>query len=722
MYFYLELNQSYIKMISEENLLQLLNQSEDYILRGRLKQSLKVQEKVALFLQEDYLKDKIKLQSESYNYMLYYFQQGTEDAQRGQLFEELRLNLLSINDQLKWFTYAQKNYEPFDVYLEHFWGAAIEFPKDYKDIEQLQNFFINLWLYPELTDEDYEKLSKFFKSDAHWVVKAMAISALTLTLLSRFDEKRIILLFDEIHRQQYQIWERAFIGLMFVLYLYDNRLHLYKEVINRLKVLPEIDGYFEKIKAVLIQIIRAAKETEVIQERFEKEIASELNKIGPEIERKLRNIEDLLAEDMQDDDENPDWAKIFKAEEDFFKKMNEFSMLQLEGADIMHSAFSKMKFFDFFWELPNWFLPFYQENERIKEFLNYNTFSDKETEQFLAMLEKMPFICNSDKYSFVYQLSLWPKEQVKVVLNALKIDSQESAEALENDSLSDVLGKSRFVIIQYVQDLYRFFKVYSSLGVLPRIFNLPLDFHNKKFFEIIGSNELMREIGEFYFAKKFYDDAIDVFLKLIKKQKDGELYEKIGFAYQKKKDYAKALDFYMKAQLYEQKAKRWLIKKLAFTNMKVGNYQKAIEYYQQLLSDEPDNLKILVNIANCYMRLGQYQQALQNYFKVEYYSPGNPKVLRPIGWIEFKLGELEKAKNFYKKLIEISPKTVDYITLGHIHFALREFSEAVNIYKKAKEQYDELSDFEKDFFADKELLEKYGLDWLSINLMYESVI
>ncbi len=709
-------------MSSGENLLQLLNLSEDYILRNRLKQALQLQDKVALLIEEEYLKDKIKLQSESYNYLLYYFQQGTEDAQRKQVFEELRLNLLGINDQLRWMTYEHEKYDPFDMYFENFWTAKIEFPDTHRDIKKIQEFFLNLWLYPELSDEDYQKLSDFFKSDAHWVIKAMAVSAITLTLLSRFDQKRIILLFDLIHGQQYQIWERAFIGLMFVLYLYDNRLHLYPEIINRLKVLPEIDGYFEKIKAVIIQIIRAAKETEVIQERFEREIASEINKIRPEIEKKLSNIEELLAEDMQDDEENPDWEKIFKAEEDFFKKISEFSMLQLEGADIMHSAFSKMKFFDFFWELPNWFLPFYEDNEHIIEFLTYNLLDEKEARQFLSTLGKMPFMCNSDKYSFVFQLSLWPKEQVKTVITALKIDSQNTEEAVATEVLSDVLGKSRFVIIQYVQDLYRFFKVFSSLGALPRIFDLPLDFHNKKFFEIIGSNELMREIGEFYFAKKFYDEAIDVFMKLTEKQKDGELYEKIGFAYQKKKQYQKALDFYQKAQLYEQTSKRWLIRKLAFTNMKVGNYQKAIECYQQLLNDEPDNLKILINIANCYMRLGQYQQALQNYFKVEYYSPGNPKVLRPIGWIEFKLGELEKAKTFYQRLIETSPKPLDYITLGHIYFAAKDFSNAVQTYKKAKESYKELSDFEKDFFADEQLLEQYGLDWLSINLMYESVI
>ncbi len=709
-------------MSSGENLLQLLNQSEDFLLRARLKQALQLQDKIALLLQEDYLKDKIKLHSESYNYMLYYFQQGTEDAQREQVFNELRLNLLEINDQLRWHTYGNEKYEPFYTYFENFWIAQIEYPKTHRDIEQLQNFFIRLWLYPELSDEDYQNLSDFFKSEAHWVIKALAVSAITLTLLSRFDPKRIILLFDLVHDQQYQIWERALIGLMFVLYLYDNRLHLYPEIINRLKVLPEIDGYYDKIKAVLIQIIRAAKETEVIQERFEREIASEINKIGPEIEKKLSNIEDLLAEDMQDDDENPDWAKIFKAEEDFFKKISEFSMLQLEGADIMHSAFSKMKFFDFFWELPNWFLPFYEDNEHIIEFLTYNLLDEKEAGQFLSSLARMPFMCNSDKYSFVYQLSLWPKEQVKTVITALKVDSKNSEEVVETESLSDVLGKSRFVIIQYVQDLYRFFKVYNNLGVLPRIFDLPLDFHNKKFFEIIGSNKLTREIGEFYFAKKFYDDAIDVFLKLAEKQKDGELFEKIGFAFQKKKQYHKALDYYKKAQLYEQSSKRWLIRKLAFTYMKTGNYQKAIEYYQQLLSDEPDNLKILINIANCYMRLGQYQQALQNYFKVEYYSPGNPKVLRPIGWIEFKLGELEKAKTFYQKLIEKSPKPLDYITLGHIYFAAKDLSNAVKTYKKAREGYKELSGFEKDFFADEQLLEQYGIDKLSMNLMYESVI
>ena len=42
-------------------------------------------------------------------------------------------------------------------------------------------------------------------------------------------------------------------------------------------------------------------------------------------------------------------------------------MLQVEGSDVLMSAFSQLKDFDFFKDVTNWFLPFYKENPIVNK-------------------------------------------------------------------------------------------------------------------------------------------------------------------------------------------------------------------------------------------------------------------------------------------------------------------------------------------------------------------
>ncbi len=701
-------------MAIQENL-QNIKQAESLILRNRLKQSFNILENLAIISKADYLKDKIKLNKESYNYLLHFFREGTEDPQREAIYNDLKKSLIHISDQIKRTLLFEE--QPFYNYKDKINDISLDFDND----ADLEKIFTNIWLSFGLSEADYNTLTAFFDSDASWIAKALAVSALTMSLISFFDEKKIILLIDLVNKEEHQVWERALVGLLLVLYLYDNRLHLYDDIINRLKLLPDINAYEEKIKNAILQIIRSSKETAILQERFEKEIMPEMMRLAPDLEDKL-NLEELMADDMLDDDENPDWEEIFKGEEQFLEKMSEFSMLQIEGADIMHSTFSRMKFFDFFFSIHNWFLPFYEDNQYLISYLSESGIPSEDARNFVNILAGSHYMCNSDKYSFALQMKYLPYEQVKNTIEIFKLEANTIREVKQTESLSDILGDSRTVLVQYVQDLYRFFKLYPELNVITPVFDLPLDFQNTYFFKLIGNSNILKEIGEFYFAKKFYPEAIEIFSKLAEEQASGEIYEKLGFAYQKQKDYHKALESYMQAKLYETHPKKWLTQKIAFTSMKTGNYKQAIEYYKQLLNDDPENLKYLIHLGNCHLHLEEYDQALKYYFQVEYYSPGNPKVMRPIGWIAFRQGDLKKAKKFYNKVLETKPKPIDYITAGHIYFAGKELKQATELYKKAREYYKKLDDLEKDFFADKDILQKLGLSDLEINLMYEAII
>jgi tetratricopeptide (TPR) repeat protein len=277
------------------------------------------------------------------------------------------------------------------------------------------------------------------------------------------------------------------------------------------------------------------------------------------------------------------------------------------------------------------------------------------------------------------------------------------------------------VIIQYTQDLYRFFKLYPQRGILPDVFGDNLRFHEKQFYQWLADRSMFIEMGDFYFGRKLYLEAQDVYQKVEDYDNDPELLEKLGFIYQKMKDYSKALEFYKKAELFNPD-KRWLINKLGFCLMKVGDYDQALFYYNKLLDQDPENQKVLLNIANCYLNKGDYDQALQYYYKVDFYSPGNAKVLRPIGWINFHVGNIDKARKYYGSLLEHEPKPADFVLAGHIYWISGERDHALTLYRQGYEKFKDKERFELVFFDDKETMRSYGLSDFEIDLIFESIL
>ncbi len=722
-------------MVELQTIKNNLKKSEDYLTRGRLKNAIKIQKHLAIEAETNFLIEKINFQLESYNYLLQYFQKGVQDPKRKDLFEDIRLNLFTVNDLL-WREIA-RNYQPYRRYIDYYNDLKLEF--DLNKIAQkkqqyfpelnmdfgpmsetvLEDFFVNIWLYPDLTQEDYESFKSFLQSDAFWVQKALAISALTLSLLYFFCPRKIMLLFDALMMKQEQVWERAFIGLILVLSIYDHRLKFYPEVASRVKTLPEIEGFDSVFKTIIIQLLRSGVETQILQERFEKELLPEMERLTPKLSEKL-DLDSLMSDDIFDE-ENPDWAKLMPEEEEFFNKMSEFSMLQLEGADVLHSAFSKMKNFPFFMRLSNWFMPFYSGNQSIISMLEEIGMQEEEARTFVDVLSQAKYMCNSDKYSFCYQMEFLPELQRKTTIELFKMEANATKEVMETEALSDPMGNSRQVIIQYVQDLYRFFKLYPYRDQIPDVFGDNLLFHKKEFFGWIASKPLYHEIGDFYFGRKLYAQALDVYTVIEDYDKDPQLLEKIGFIYQKKKDYQTALEYYKKAELFEPN-KKWLMKKIAFCSMKSGHFEQALFYYNTLLEQDPEDTKIIINIANCYLNMEDYEQALQYYYKVDYYSPDNPKVLRPIGWINFRHKNLDKAQKYYDKVIETSPRPVDFVIAGHIYWIKGERDRAIGLYKQGYAQYENKDQFEKIFFEDTDILLSYGLTSFDIDLIFESII
>ncbi len=721
-----------------------------YAFLGQLKEAFDVLEEMAEKCRNKDLKNQLEKSYDTYRNILKYSFELGDDPEKEKVYQKLLKSLTELADDIREdliSSYGLLNYHQlrnkiqsashitkseseemverleFDREVQQILGAK---NKDKKSIQQesdnyeesLGNIFEFIWLTDRFGEAEIRLMNKIRRTKSiPWYDKSILVSALTLSLIRHFDSYKIMLLIDFYEDGENQVWQRALVGWIIGLYAFDHRLRYYPEIIDRLISMQGNQSLIEKIEMVVIQFIRA-KDTEKITKKIRDEILPEVLKIKSKLEEKLDldNITSLTSFE----EKNPEWQNFFQDSPDVYKKFEEFSNMQLEGADVFLSAFAMLKQFDFFNQLSNWFLPFYKENELIKNSLE-NIRENLDIDLFTEGLEKTSFMCNSDKYSFCLNVKHLPAPQKSMMTELFNMELKAMNEMKEDDGLINVSAANKAIITQYFQDLYRFHKLHPWKNDFDDIFNLNLEIYQAEFFQIlVEDNNIFRNIGEFFFENNYYNEALGVFLNCQVKKKDNfELYEKIAYSYQQTGDFHKALDFYHKAE-YLGKNKLWLYHKIALCYRKIKNYDKAVEYYLEAEKLKTDDMQIQALLGQTYMELEDHETALKYYFKVEYHEPDNHRIQRPIAWCYFVLGKLEDAGKYLRKTIAREANKNDLMNLGHIEWSLGNKKEAIESYRRSIEQSNhDFEWFARVFEEDKKHLLKNGIQPFDIKLMMD---
>lgn len=685
--------------------------------------------------------ERLNMLSITYRNMIKYTAEGVYDPERQKVYYHLQQSLLELNDEIRldllsrfsgWQTFWLKsNLEKekqlagkkiiekiddltfkseLDEWLKES-GTTLSEP--YSDLnirheKLIENIFNHLWLtdkYGEAEDE----LIKIIRDGSNftWYEQSIFVSGLSLSILRMWESKKVTHLINLYSDSTEKVSERALAGLVLILQYYDDRVGIYPEIIHQLQALSDDNSFREHIRIIAMQFIRS-RETEQISRKLHDEILPKVADLRPKLEDKL-DLENLLSEEFTEG-KNPDWKDMFKENEDIFKTMEEFSKLQMEGADVYMSAFANLKNFDFFRKFSNWFLPFYPDHESLNEVFMDEVLSEG-TNELAEALYKTPFICNSDKYSLVLNLKHLPAAQKSMMLQVFRMELEGLEQTKDGEIELDPNKNFRTTTTQYLQDLYRFFKLSPYKNEFEDIFRGKLDIHNSLFYSLIFTNTSdLTMIADYYFGKDFYSDALEIYRKVIEMDEaDIQIFEKAGYCYQQEGDYTSAINMYRRSDILEKKS--WTTKKIAFCNRRLGNFTEALKYYLEAETDEPDNMHTIAMAGQCYMDLNDYDKALSYYFKVEYTDPDNIRVLRPIAWIYLVKGELEKAKKYYNKLSESKLSGHDYINMGHLYLCLGNRQAAIENYKKSLTE----GEIDKDDFIniiedDRGIIEKNGVD------------
>jgi tetratricopeptide (TPR) repeat protein len=587
--------------------------------------------------------------------------------------------------------------------------------EEYK--RSLQNIFRTIWMTDKFHEDETNLVSQIIPSRSiPWYDKCILVSSLTLSLVRHFDVQKVNLLFDFFENKEDQVWQRALTGLLLGLYYHDRRLKYYPEIESRLKLIREEKDFSRNIEAIILQYLKA-RETEKVTRKIREEIFPEMMRIKSTLEEKL-DLEDISSI-KNIEEKNPEWETVFKDTPDLYAKLEEFSALQMEGSDVFISAFAMMKRFDFFDVLSNWFLPFYGDNEYVSRSLE-SLKTEFDVPLFVEGMERSSVLCNSDKYSFCLNIKHMPTLQRTMMMEMFNMEIKAMNELASNDEMLDKFLRDRTIYTQYLQDIYRFFKLHPLKNEFEDIFDIPSGIEKSYMICLmISDTKILRNIGEFYFEKGYYQEAINLFSNLPYDENNFEVFEKIAYCYQRLGNYSKALENYHKAELFD-KNKNWIYKKIAFCSRKLGDFKSALKYYKELEKEDPENLFIQLYIGHTYMEMEDFETALKYYFKVEYRDPSNKKIFRPIAWSSFVTGKFDVATKYFEKAIRNKPNKNDFVNIAHIDWCTGDKKMAIENYKKSLIIAG--ADFEwltKVFEQDRKYLMKYGIKEFDIPLMID---
>lgn len=577
------------------------------------------------------------------------------------------------------------------------------------------DMFNHVYISARANDKDLDNYLSFISNiDLSVREKALFISAISLSLFHRFDARKVQVLMEAAISDDIQLRARAIVGLVITMQMYDARWSLYPELQSRLAIMSENQDFKKAVLRVVIQLIRS-RETEQMSKKIKEEILPEMMKFNNLAGRKL-NMEELMG-DTEFSEKNPEWQKELE-DSGLGKKLQEYSNLQMEGADVFHSTFSGLKHFPFFSEMSNWFLPF---DPQYSEFLSLFPQDNKNTLLQAAVIDS-GHMCNSDKYSFCLSLLQIPGSQREMMLGRMGAESEEIKQLQKEAKEMNPTIDEEVVSNQYIQDLYRFFKLNPYRNSFYDIFKLNLNFYDKKYIApLISGIDDMKKIALYCFDKNNFSEALDIFNRLITiDNQSDDVWQKIGYCRQMINNPETALDAYLQADLLKPN-NSWIIKRIAQLYRTLKQPELSLDYYKKAAKLTPDNIPTELNIGHCYLELNDYEQALNTYFKVELLDSKGTKAHRPIAWTAFLLKKYDLSHKYYQQILLTKPTIHDYLNAGHVELCVGNKKEAISLYKQSLYQDRDFELFQLLFDADKDILIAHGVDERIFPFLFDQV-
>lgn len=581
-----------------------------------------------------------------------------------------------------------------------------------KDLYDRHQVFVNrlfntLWTSCQWSDDDSEFYAGLMLSPMVDVVdQQLLVSAVTLGAMNQFDINKFKAL-TTVYQQSTdeRVRQRALVG--WVLSVFEG-MDIFPEQDKIIRKLCENKDTIRELYALQIQFFYS-QDTEKDNEKLQRDIMPYLvdgsnitiGRLGI-VEKEEDSLENILNQDAED-----------KRMEQMEEKVRKMMEMQKQGSDIYFGGFRQMKRFPFFNDLANWFTPFYIDHPALR-----TTIERIGQPNILQTITNQGNFCESDKYSLAFAMESIINQ---IPGNIKEMMGSEGAFA----PMGTTLDKSNptYICRAYIQDLYRFFRLYRSSNELinPFIDNHKSSFVADTFFFVYksfigtGLDEYKMRLALYLYKHKNMDKLVELMSTFHVEDTNYNILMGYINLYFGKPDVAYQI---FNMVLQEDTENQWALKGMARAAMDCEDYDTAEHTYSQLLRLEPDNINYAVKRCVTLLKTERYAEAREELFRLDYQYPDNMNVKRVFAWTMLLDKSLDKASQLYDRILSDAPMAEDYLNSGYCWWAKGNIGQAKNSFQAwitmTKGNKDRLLE---EIRNDQKVLDLYGITEIDCLLM-----
>lgn len=581
-----------------------------------------------------------------------------------------------------------------------------------KDLYNRHQVFINrlfntLWTSCQWSDDDCEFYTGLMLSPMVDVVdQQLLVSAVTLGAMNQFDINKFKAL-TTVYQQSTdeRVRQRALVG--WVLSVFEG-MDIFPEQDEIIRKLCENKDTIRELYTLQIQFFYS-QDTEKDNEKLQRDIMPYLvegsnitiGRLGI-VEKEEDSLENILNQDAED-----------KRMEQMEEKVRKMMEMQKQGSDIYFGGFRQMKRFPFFNDLANWFTPFYIDHPALR-----TTIERIGQPNILETITNQGNFCESDKYSLAFAMESIINQ---IPGNIKEMMGSEGAFA----PMGTTLDKSNptYICRAYIQDLYRFFRLYRSSNELinPFIDNHKSSFVADTFFFVYksfigtGLDEYKMRLALYLYKHKNMDKLVELMSTFHVEDANYNILMGYINLYFGKPDVAYQI---FNMVLQEDTENQWALKGMARAAMDCEDYDTAEHTYSQLLRLEPDNINYAVKRCVTLLKTERYAEAREELFRLDYQYPDNMNVKRVFAWTMLLDKSLDKASQLYDLILSDAPMAEDYLNSGYCWWAKGNIGQAKNSFQAwitmTKGNKDRLLE---EIRNDQKVLDLYGITEIDCLLM-----
>ncbi|MBP3838923.1 MAG: tetratricopeptide repeat protein [Prevotella sp.] len=668
----------------------------------------------------------------NYRLMLEYMQQGFKDPRRAEIYQNLLQEMYRItaNYEIKQKILSSKIYgeaaakttfnaiQPTEIKnkLESFVSDSVLMELNIgKKMQEKQKFiyqehydYMNKLFFHILTSKQWQAgevelfeqilLSPTIdKNDAALIISAISISATNVLDINKLK----VLINVYMQSKEPQLQQRSLIGLAMALNEDCAIFPELKEMLIQICQNEHIAKEFKDLQLQIFYCLNAEDDTRIITDE-----------IMPDIMQNNQFDITTMGIREQDEDSLEDILHPERAEEEMERLEESFKKIQnmhKNGADIYFGGFSQMKRFAFFYTMPNWFRPFTAQHPEVAQAI-----SKLEEIGISAngMLNQGLF-CDNDKYSLVLAIgSVIDKlpDSMKETMGRIELAPATFSDE-EKSSIS-------YIRRMYLQDLYRFFKLFPQVDELKNPFEKNNGVVNSFFFsnKLLAQTNLKKEAPAVanYLVKTSKINELDALLNAYGDENDPQMLIFHATLNMQIEEYGQAVKFFRK-MLEADSENTYALKGIARAYFALQDYEQSSIFFKTLTTIKPDNISFMLNY--CLSRINQQQaeETLETLYRLDFEHPENLSVQRVLAWALLCSGKIEQATATYHKILQTSKfNREDNLYMGYCLWISGKIKEAACQFR----QYDPsglrlLGEFEKD----RVLLQQHGINKTDFHLM-----